>query len=98
MLYEVITLALILFAGLARADKRIEFFATRFDSNLTVMRATGDVLVLYKDYYLSANEAVFDRNASTLELFGDIVAMQGADYFAMGDYARLNIAERNNFV
>jgi len=87
-------LALILFAGLARADKRIEFFATRFDSNLTVMRATGDVLVLYKDYYLSANEAVFDRNASTLELFGDIVAMQGADYFAMGDYARLNIAEQ----
>ena len=86
--------ALFLFSGLLRADNLVEFFATRLDSNGTSVHATGDVLVLYKEYYLSANEAVFDRNTSTLELFGNIVAMQGADYYAMGEYARLNIPEK----
>ncbi len=74
--------------------ERIEFFATRLDSNLSGIHAYGDVLVLYGDYYLSADEAVYDRNTSTLELFGDITAMQGAEYFAMGDYAKLDAATK----
>ncbi|WP_345985092.1 LPS assembly protein LptD [Sulfurimonas sp. HSL-1656] len=78
-----------------RAENQIEFFATRLDSNLSVVHASGDVLVLYKSYYLSANEAYFDRNSSTLELFGNIVAMQGSDYFAMGDYAKLDVAKKS---
>lgn len=73
----------------------MEFFATHLDSNLTGVRAHGDVLVLYNDYYLSANEALYDRNRSTLQLFGNIVAMQGSDYFALGDYAKIDIAEKS---
>lgn len=88
-------LLVLLLAGLAQAGSNIEFFATRVDSNLTVVRATGDVLILYDDYYLSANEAVYDRNTSVLELYGNIVAMQGAEYFAMGDYAKVNVAKRS---
>jgi len=89
-------LALLLVLGIAEAaDKQIEFFATRLDSNLSGIHATGDVLVLYKDYYLSANEAVFDRNTSTLQLFGNIVAMQGADYFALGDYAKFDVPNKS---
>ncbi len=81
---------LILFATVVAAGEKIEFFATKLDSNLTGVHAGGDVVVLYGDYYLSAKEAIFDRNTSTLELFGNIVAMKGADYFAMGDYAKLD--------
>jgi LPS-assembly protein len=84
-----------LLIGLAHAGGKIEFFATDLDSNRTSVSATGDVLVLYGDYYLSADEAVYDRNTSTLQLFGNIVAMQGADYFAMGDYAKLDIAQKS---
>lgn len=78
----------------ARAGEPIEFFATHLDSNLSSVHASGDVLVLYGDYYLSADEAQYDRNSSTLQLFGNIVAMQGASYFAMGDYAKLNTATK----
>ncbi|MEJ2500590.1 MAG: LPS-assembly protein LptD, partial [Campylobacterales bacterium] len=87
--------ALILLLGIAHAGDKIEFFATQLDSNLTTVHATGDVLVLYQDYYLSANEARFDRNSTTLELFGNIVAMQGSDYFAMGDYVRLDVPNKS---
>ncbi len=86
---------LLLFAAVSLLGaEKIEFFATKLDSNLTGIRASGDVLVLYGDYYLSANEAVFDRNTSTLELFGNIIAMQGAEYFAMGDYAKLDADDK----
>jgi LPS-assembly protein len=88
--------ALLLLVSVALAgDKKIEFFATKVDSNMTSVHATGDVLVLYGDYYLSADEAVYNRQKGTLELFGDIIAMQGADYFAMGDYAKLNVPENS---
>jgi len=91
-------LALLLMLGIAHAGDAVEFFATRLDSNLSEVRGSGDVLVLYKDYYLSADEARYHRETQTLELFGDIVAMQGADYFAMGDYARLDMrAEQRLF-
>lgn len=86
-------LPVLLFA-VPQEEGPIEFFATSLDSNLSGVRAEGNVLVLYGAYYLSADEAVFDRNRSTLELFGNIVAMQGADYFAMGDYARLDAQTR----
>lgn len=91
-----LALALLLLGSL-HAKEKIEFFATHLDSNRTCVHATGDVLVLYGDYYLSANEAVFDRNASTLELFGNIIAMQGADYFAMGDYTRLDAPNKTRY-
>jgi len=93
MLRFLLLLALVLTA--LRADRQIEFFATRLDSNLSGVHATGDVLVLYQDYYLSAKEAYYDRNTSTLELFGNIVAMEGSDYFAMGDYVRLDVAKKS---
>ena len=84
---------LLLAATTLFAAEKVEFFATHLDSNGTSVRASGDVLVLFGDYYLSANEARYDRNTSTLELFGNIIAMQGADYFAIGDYAYLNTAQ-----
>lgn len=96
-LWRSVVAALLLFPALllaAAKEAPIEFFASSLDSNLSGVRAKGNVLVLYGSYYLSADEAVFDRNSSTLELFGNIVAMQGSDYFAMGDYARLDAQTR----
>ncbi len=80
--------------ALAKAEEPIEFYATHLDSNLTGLHATGDVLVLYGDYYLSANEALYNRTSNTLELFGNIVAMQGSEYFAMGDYVLLDVPNK----
>ncbi len=87
----------ILFAGLLLltlqlcAKENLEVFATRLDSNTTHLHAQGDVVVLYKDHYLSAGEALYDREEQRLELFGHIVAMQGSNYFALGEYAEFDI-------
>ncbi len=90
-----------LWLGLAlswlHAAENIEFYATVVESNATHIHASGNVLVLYQDYYLSASEATYERNTSNLELYGNIVAMQGSDYFSMGDYARLNTQKKERY-
>ena len=81
---------LLLFPFLLSGAERIEFFATSVESNGTKMAAYGDVLVLYAEYSLSADEAHYDRESQILELSGHIVAMKGSEYFTLGEYARLD--------
>ena len=57
------------------------------------MNADGDVLILYQDYYLSANSARYDRSAGIIELFGNVTVMKGAVYHMIGKYARFNLQE-----
>jgi LPS-assembly protein len=66
-------------------------YATTLESNETHVSAKGDVVILYKDNYLSASEAIYNKKSKQLELFGNIMAMQGSAYHALGEYAKLNI-------
>lgn len=77
--------------GLMSVGNKMQVYATKIDSNNTKLHASGDVLILYKDQYLSANSATYDRDNGELELSGNIVVMQGADYFALGEYATFNL-------
>jgi len=76
------------------ADDRVEVFASSIDSNETSIHAFGDVLVLHDDQYLSANEAIYNRQTNELELFGNITVMRGVDYYAIGNYAKYNLADQ----
>jgi LPS-assembly protein len=75
-------------------EDKIEIYATHMNSKDDVIKATGEVTVVYKDYFLSADEAIYDKNTSNLELFGNIRANQANQYKLLGDYARLNIAKK----
>lgn len=75
------------------ADK-VEIYATNLNNEAGVVKASGDVIVLYKDYYLSAQSAVYDRKNGNLELFGNVRATQGTNYQLLGEYAKLNIADK----
>ena len=96
--YKIRIFLLLLFATATYAaeyiGQRIEVFATQLDSNQTMIHAHGDVLVLYQDYYLSANEMIYDREKEELELKGRITVMKGADYHVLGEYAKLNLVEK----
>lgn len=77
------------------ADKKVEVFATSIDTNGTYLKANDDVVVLYDGLYVSAESATYDRNSETLELYGNVVALQGSQYYAMGDYLMLNTLEES---
>ena len=94
-MFKHLVTGLLIFTTMLCANDRLEIFATRVDSNTTNLIAKDDVIVLYQDHYLSANEAHYDRQNQILELFGNIVAMQGVSYFAMGEYAKINISDES---
>jgi len=78
----------------AYASDKVEIYASSLESQENIVKASGDVIVVYKDYYLSANRATYDRLTGELELFDNIRATQGDDYKLLGDYAKLNIAKK----
>ena len=75
-------------------EDKVEVFATSMDTKDNIVTASDDVVVIYKDYHLSAKKAIYNRNTGLLELFDNVRATKGDNIKLLGDYARLNIAEK----
>lgn len=76
------------------ADEKVELYATKMDAKDNIVTASGEVIVIYQDYHLSAKKAVYDRNSGELELFDNVRASKGDSVKLLGNYARLNIAKK----
>ena len=76
------------------ADEKVEIYASDMDTVNSIVHASGDVAVVYKDYYLSASRAVYNKNTGDLELFDNVRANQGIDHKILGNYAKLNIKNK----
>ncbi len=97
-MYRFLLSVLLMFTSTLYASKsNIEIYASTLESNATHVSAKGDVVVIYKKHYLSADEAIFDRKNRQLELFGNITAMQGSTYYALGEYAKIDIEKEERF-
>ena len=84
---------LLLSIGLYAQDK-IEIYTSSLQTQDNIVKAFNGVSVVYKDYYLSAQSATYDKNSGDLELFGDVRATNGSEYKILGDKAVLNIANK----
>jgi len=96
---RVLSFLLILITFVNAADKantagKVEIFATKMDSKDNIVTASNGVTVIYKDYYLSANRAVYNRITSDLELFDNVRVTTSNKYKLLGDYAKLNISKK----
>lgn len=76
------------------ADEKVELYATKMDVKDNIVTASGEIIVIYQDYHLSAKKAVYDRDSGELELFDNVRASQGENVKLLGNYARLNIAKK----
>jgi len=74
----------------AHAEKKVEVFASSMDTNGSFVKARGDVVVLYDGMYIGAESANFDRDTGVIELYNNVTALKGAQYYAMGSYLMLN--------
>jgi LPS-assembly protein len=83
----------VLFAFGHGSDK-VEIYSSSIESQGDIVVVKGEVSVVYKDHFLHANSARYDKASGELELFGNIRANQGSDYKLLGDYAKLNIAHK----
>ncbi len=91
LLFTILTVASVLYSSEVEIlSDKVEIFATKMNSDKEIVHASGGVAVVYKDYYLTASRAIYDRTNGELELFHNIRANQGDTYKVLGNYAKLN--------
>lgn len=76
------------------AEEKVEVYATTITSEANIVRAHGEVIVVYGDSYLSAKKAIYNKENGDLELFDDVRANNKGEYKLLGTYAKLNIAKK----
>ncbi len=83
----------LLLSTLHAADK-VEFYAKNLDYNGTKVTASGEVLVIYQDAYITADRATYDKNSTELELFGNVVTLKGSEYQLVGEHVKFNMQKK----
>ena len=91
---KLLSLLLLFFSLLLNASDKVEIYASSMTTQEETVTAKDGVTVVYKDYYLSADKAVYNRTTGDLELFNNIKVTYENNYRILGNYARLNIAKK----
>jgi len=84
----------ILFTTLVYASDKVEIYATTIESKNNIIKAHGDIVVVYKEYFLNAKEAIYNKITSELELFDNIRVTYQNNRKVLGSYAKLNLASK----
>jgi len=72
------------------ANEKIEIFAVSMNSEGGVVFVEDEVNVVYKDYYINAGRARYDRKTGDLELFENVRVSKDNEYKILGEYVRIN--------
>ncbi len=81
----------LLFVSSLYAADKVEFYAQNLEQEKSKVVAEGDVLIIYQDIYITADRAIYDKNSTELELFGNVVTLKGSEYQLMGEYVKFNM-------
>ena len=87
---KLLLLFLLSFTLLLSEDK-VEIFASDIYTENDILFAEGEVNVVYKDYYISAKRAKYDKASGFLEVFENVRANQGNSYKILGEYAKIDL-------
>ncbi len=79
------------------ADDKVEIYSSSVNSQENIVNASGGVTVVYKDYFLTADKAVYNRITQDLELFGHVRVNHDKKYKVLGKYAKLNLAKKERY-
>ena len=83
-----------LFSFVVNASTKVEIYATSINLHNESVYAENGISVVYQDYILSAERAVYNKKSGKLELFENIQASIGKNYRLLGNYAVLNLLEK----
>jgi len=81
--------------GKGELEPKVEIFASKISYLDDLVKASGDVVVLYDNTILLSDKAVYDQNRSMLELFGSVEIIRGMKYSSLSDYAKIDLKEKN---
>ena len=83
-----------IFITVAFADDKVEIYANSLTSHNDIVEISGGVSVVYKEYLLTAQKAIYNKKTGDLELIDNIRVNFKEHYRILGNYAKLNIEKK----
>lgn len=90
-------LLLVSFTLFLFAEDKVEIYASSMTTQDNIVQANGGVTVIYRDYFLTAKKAKYNRITGNLELFDNVTVNNKGKSKIIGSYARLNIEKKERF-
>ena len=56
--------------------EKYQILSNNIDSKNNVTTAIGDVLIISKSYYMTADKVIYDKKNETFELYGNVVVLK----------------------
>ena len=91
-----IILLFLSFYSLYAGDK-VAIYSSSVKSQNDIVKASGGVNVVYKEYILTADRAIYNRVTQDLELFDHVRLHHKEKYKILGKYAKLNLAKKEHY-
>ena len=77
-------------------DDYLQIVAKNLEVKDSIIKANGNVILYSPTYYITANNIIYDKNSTNLELFGDVNILNNQNLSLYTQYAYLNIKEKSN--
>lgn len=87
---------LLIFVTLSYASQRVEVFASSMNTEGDMVYAKGGVRVVYQEYFLTSERAIYNKKSGDLELFDNIKVNYKGQYKVIGNYAKMNLANKEH--
>lgn len=78
------------------ASDKVEVYASSIETKDGVVYANEGVRVIYKEYFLTSKRAIYHKDSGDLELFDDIKVNYKGQYKVIGNYAKMNLANKEH--
>ena len=72
-------------------SEKYQILANNIDLKNNIITASGDVLVISKSYYMTAQKIVYDKKNETFELSGDVVVLKNNLFQTISDYTFIDM-------
>ncbi len=69
-----------------QGEQNLDIISKNISMQNNVITATNDVIVYSPNYYITADKLIYDRNKSTMELFGEVTVVQDGQSTSFSKY------------
>jgi LPS-assembly protein len=77
----------------AKTQEQYQVNAKNVVTKNEIVTATGDVIIFSKTYFIASDRAIYDKNANTLELFGNVLVLKNNILQSQSDYTFINMSD-----
>lgn len=75
--------------------EKYQILSKKIDSTDNIVTASGDVLIISKTYYMTAQKVIYDKDKETFELFGEVVVLKDNLLQTISDYTLIDMKNDN---